>query len=265
MGTIRTEPLSERIEKLRQAVLERGLAPEPTYRCPKCRDVGATFHVDEQGYEIATFCECYYAGVSERAKESNGVGELFRHKTLANFEPRTTRCRHALKQASRFIERFKEDSLILCGQPGSGKTHLAVAVAQALEAQDVRMRFYEYPALVSKIQEMKRENRTHEVSVVKNMPLLVIDDFCKTGVTQWNGRRRLHSGHLDVVYELINTRYTRRLPTILTTELFPEDLLAIEEGIGSRLLTMAGDNVIEFDKADGNYRLFEYDQGAAIR
>lgn len=228
----------------------------PTYRCPKCQDHGAIIVKDEDGYETTTFCACYYAKRAASARERNGVAGLFRTKTLRNFRSNTEEQKLAKKQARKYLANFSTESLIVCGNVGSGKTHIAVAVAAELEAKEIRVTFLDYAEMIQKLEELKGFSQNDYLARIKNAKLLVIDDLLKTGYTEWNGAYKLKTFHKEIVYKIINHRYNNKKPMIVTTELNIEKMLLIDEAIGSRLMTMAGDNMIEFAGDNDNYRLF---------
>ena len=57
------------------------------------------------------------------------------------------------------------------------------------------------------------------------IPLLILDDLGREKTTDWTR---------DVLYDLINYRYSHRLPTIFTTN---EDLGGYDEAIASRVMS----------------------------
>lgn len=252
---IDTGNIVSKLQELKAWKVSQG-NPEPTYRCPKCQDHGAIIVIDEDGYETTTFCECYYAKRAARAKERNGIAGLFRTKTLRNFRSDTEEQKLAKKQARKYIANYSTESLIVCGHVGSGKTHIAVAVAAELEKKDIRVMFLDYAEIIQKLEELKGFNQNDYLTRIKNADFLVIDDLLKTGYTEWNGAYKLKTFHKEIVYKIVNYRYNNKKPMIVTTELNIEKMLLIDEAIGSRLMTMAGDNTIEFDGDNDNYRLF---------
>lgn len=252
---IDTDNIVSKLQELKAWRVSQG-DPEQTYRCPKCQDHGAIIVKDEDGYETTTFCECYHAKRSAIAKERNGIARLFKTKTLRNFRSNTEEQKLAKKQARKYLTNFSTESLIVCGHVGRGKTHIAVAVAAELEKKDIRVMFMDYAEMIQKLEELKGFSQNDYLSRIKNAKLLVIDDLLKTGYTEWNGAYKLKTLHKEIVYKIINYRYNNKKPMIVMTELNIEKMLLIDEAIGSRLITMAGDNTIEFAGDNDNYRLF---------
>ena len=57
------------------------------------------------------------------------------------------------------------------------------------------------------------------------------------------------------MYEIINYRYINELPIIVTCEYGIRDIIGWDDAIGTRLLEMSANYIIEFQGADLNYRI----------
>ena len=61
---------------------------------------------------------------------------------------------------------------------------------------------------------------------------------------------------MGLAFEIINYRYINHLPTIVSTEKTPQELVAIDEATGSRIIELAGGNVFSVARdPKRNYRL----------
>jgi DNA replication protein DnaC len=116
--------------------------------------------------------------------------------------------------------------LLLMGSYGCGKTHLAAAVANEVVSMGVQTLFLTVPDLLDWLrysfssEESSYESRFEEI---KNIRFLVLDDFGTQNTTPW-AREKL--------FQIINHRYTHKLPTIVTTNI---GLSEIDERVSSRL------------------------------
>ena len=107
---------------------------------------------------------------------------------------------------TRFVER-REDVLFL-GPPGSGKSHLAQAIAMSAIQQGHKVRYREAHVLIEELADATLDRRRKEVMTdLATVPLLVIDDL---------GMRKLPTTAAEDLLELIMRRY-ERASTLLTS------------------------------------------------
>ncbi len=116
--------------------------------------------------------------------------------------------------------------LLLQGGFGSGKTHLAAAIANSVVGMGVPTLFLTVPDLLDTLrfsydsEDTSFEQRFEEI---RNAPLLVLDDFGTQNATTWAQEK---------LFQIVNYRYINKLPLVVTTNL---ELDEIEARIRSRL------------------------------
>ena len=111
-----------------------------------------------------------------------------------------------------FIARH-EDALFL-GPPGSGKSHLAQAIGQAVIQQGYRVLYRETYRLLEELAEATLEGtRKHHMELLTSVPLLILDDM---------GMRKLPLTAAEELLEIIMRRY-ERASTVLTSNRPVED------------------------------------------
>ena len=107
----------------------------------------------------------------------------------------------------------REDALFL-GPGGTGKSHLAQAIAQAVIQQGYRVLYRETHVLLDELAEAVAEGTRKEyMESVATVPLLIIDDF---------GMRKLPHTAAEDLLEIIMRRY-ERFSTLLTSNRPVED------------------------------------------
>ena len=145
----------------------------------------------------------------------SGIGRRFQQRTFENFTcttPDQQRCYDSVKKyADTFTERLQDGKgLLMIGSIGTGKTHLAAAVANQVLAAGVPVIFKTSIDLLTDIR-ATYDTDTQESKVVDTygtVELLVLDDLGKEKVTAWAA---------SMIFSIINARYERMLPTIITT------------------------------------------------
>ncbi|AIR71447.1 hypothetical protein NM75_09110 [Dickeya fangzhongdai] len=145
-----------------------------------------------------------------------GVGRRFIRSTLQNFTRVNGQADSNLAVCCRFVDEWEQiyengSSLVMTGRPGTGKTHLAVAVMRALiERHDVDTYMTTAQRIIRAMRDSWRQgsDRTEYdvLSFYCEKDLLVIDEI---GMQHGTDSERL------LVSEVINTRYERMLPNIL--------------------------------------------------
>lgn len=211
------------------------------YQCKKCRDLGYIFQEDEKGYTVATPCECIEKRQIKEKLEGCGLTDSFKKKTFSTFKTDTEHQKQAKLRAMSYCKKFKEEkgSFLLTGNPGTGKTHLGIAIMMQLVNQNVGCRYAEYISLIMRLKQccMDPINYNKEIDQYKNCTVLFVDDLLK-GQTSEADRK--------YIYEIINYRYMTEKPIIVSTEKSLDELMNYDAAITSRIIEMCRENIIEF-------------------
>jgi DNA replication protein DnaC len=204
--------------------LASGLAPpeeftEASWRCARCRDTGwVEEEADEHGYTRARPCTCRTERAREAALQEAGIPPRFARCTLDNFKTAglSEDVRSALQASRGFVKRFPmKKGLLFMGSPGVGKTHLAAAILNQLhETFGLRVRFEDFSELLARIRrsyDPRAEALPHEQEIlapVYDAEVLLLDDLGASRLSEWAR---------DMLYLVVNTRYTQGRLTLATT------------------------------------------------
>jgi DNA replication protein DnaC len=141
----------------------------------------------------------------------------FRDRSLDSYAPVSPSQKAALAAANEVVAGHIK-GLVLIGPPGVGKTHLAAGVVALCR----------YPAkwinVADAISTMRLEmglplmERTATLALrdaAQHEGLVVLDDLGRENVTDWTG---------ELIYSLVNARYEKMLPTVVTSNRTGKDL-----------------------------------------
>lgn len=243
---------SKVLERIRA---RRSATGPPQYDCPKCKDTGFCLKWSEDGYETAVPCECYALRQAKDFMAQSGISQDLQTKSFDNFYPRDNwQLVNAKEKAMRYAKTFadmehdRHNSIMFCGQSGSGKTHLGTAICKVLMDGGVAVTYMAYRNAVTKIKQTVTDEEAYgrELERYTLARVLYIDDLLKG---------RLSGADLNIMYEIVNYRYMNNKPVIISTEMPYAALLDFDEAIGSRLIEMCKGNIVQLQGKELNYRI----------
>lgn len=203
---------------------EEATSPSPEPQCPDCHGVG--YYKESVPYGHPHFgvlfpCHCKLAEKEERAtNELHHMSNLeaFDDKTFETFDSTIPGVQLAYKRALEYA-RHPRGWLILFGNYGVGKTHLAAAIANTALRRHFRVLFSIVPDLLDHLRttfgpssEVAYDDR---FEMIRDVPLLILDDLGTENTTPW-AREKL--------FQIINHRYNYALSTVITSNRKPEDI-----------------------------------------
>lgn len=175
-----------------------------------------------------TACECDRKAEREEAARKQQIEDRdkiirFRQVSLidAKFEnvsfeslERTKFNEKNLRVCVRYAEKFPEmvernQGLLLWGNVGTGKSYAAAAIANYLLSKVVPVVMVSFVEIIKNI-ESKKMTQDQIISLVNSAQLVIFDDL---------GAERGSDFALEKVYSIIDSRYRKKLPMIVTTNL----------------------------------------------
>lgn len=211
---------------------------EPSYTCPECRDTGIV-----NGKTCTCVEEVARTLRREEINQASPLG-LCKFSTFdvnrypAAVEPelgRPTRDYMAqlLEFCRKYAEKFSSQSrnLLFMGTAGLGKTHLALAIADAVLDGGHDVLYTSSAALMTRLgrEQFDRDADEEWLTACKEADLLILDDL---------GTEFLSAVTISALYELINTRMLTHRPTIYTTNITDQQVFITRytEKVASRML-----------------------------
>lgn len=160
----------------------------------------------------------------------SGISARFLRRTFATFKV-TPENAKAAKTAKDYADHFREmlpgennpdpgrNGLFFVGVKGTGKTHLAAAIANQLMQQGIPVICMTMIDLLARIRQTFERGGLSEDAVLrayKGVKLLVIDDMGKEPASVWAA---------STIYNIVNGRYEAYMPTIVTTNYDDQQLV----------------------------------------
>ena len=221
--------------------------------CPKCRNKRVIYFV-EDGYVKSRQCQCYGKWLSMIRIKNSGLKDLYYNCTLETFHAVEEWQKGMLSIAQRFLKNPKGKWMFAGGQPGAGKTHICTAVVRELMESGYPARYMVWPEELVKIKANLRDEEAYSrtINPWKTVDVLYIDDFFKTKT-----EADLTPTDIKIAFEIINYRYNNRdLITVISSEKAANQIVGIDEALGSRILERAKDCTISIKNAlERNYRI----------
>ena|ERR1017187_9870618 len=199
--------------------------PEQAVLCNRCGGSGWVI-VERDGISGAERCDCVLVGRSQRIERAAGIPPSYQNASFDNFNlpadnpTARTGLGTVLLTVKNFVREFPNadrPGLLLIGDTGTGKTHLAVAALRALISRGFDGVFFDYQQLFEKIRsgydDTSGTSDKEAYRTALDAEVLMIDDL---------GAHRYKEWVEDTITSIITYRCNHRKPLIATTNL-PDD------------------------------------------
>ena len=212
----------------------------PGYDCDKCLNKGHIAIVQD-GLDVMVICSC--TGIRENMwrMEKSGVASLLNLYTFEHFKVNDEWQRLAKTKAEQFVKSFPHSEwLFMGGQVGAGKTHLCTAAVGQFLNMGKAARYMLWRDDSTRIKAIINNDEEYAAAVtpLKTAEVLYIDDFFKT-----ESGKSPTTADINLAFELLNYRYiNRNLVTIISSELLMDDLIDIDQAVGSRIYELSKAN-----------------------
>jgi DNA replication protein DnaC len=194
--------------------------------CPECNGTGWKI-VEREEVSGAERCGCVALERAERVISEADIPLLYESASFENFRlPREnpvgyrelTEVFWSVRGYAREFPNAKKPGLLLMGEPGTGKTHLAVAAFRTILGKGFEGLFCDYQNLLDRIRagydEASNSSDKEAYRIAMEKEVLLLDDLGAHRVTDWVE---------DTVTSIITHRCNNRKPLIATTNLIDAD------------------------------------------
>lgn len=185
-----------------------------------------TEEVQRQQDEVSTRRQ-----LKQKRLDMVGIPPRFRKRKLNDYKAETPDQKKALSMVAAYGKRLLAGEvcggLVLYGDVGTGKTHMACALAAAFENLDKVVLFTSVADMISKIRESYGNNDITELQAIRefrDLDLLVLDEV---------GVQKGDVSEINLLTRVIDARYGWEKPTILLSNF---DLKQLGELLGKRII-----------------------------
>lgn len=201
-------------------------------------------------------CRCTSIELSNINFRNSGFQIEDADLNLKNFDTWNPTARAMKTTVTNYLIRYpkikdtKQNSLIMCGQSGAGKSHIVKALAlKLLTNENQKLVYMPYIESMSKLKQIKMSGGDYvrALNKYKLSEVLFIDDLLKGKITE---------ADISILNEIFEYRVNNMLPVLITTEHFLNDLLMIDEALGGRIIFATKDFAVEISEdINKNFRL----------
>ena len=203
------------------------------YECGKCLDTG---FIDTK------MCSCMKKALVYEGFRSSGLGSLIEKQSFDNFSLKyykgadLDKMEYNFAAAKEFAEGFSEsttENLLLLGGTGLGKTHISTSIAKAVIENGYDVLYDSAQNIITAFEHDRfrrgyGDSTPDESEKYFSCDLLIIDDL---------GTEVSNSFSVACLYNIINTRINKGMPTVINTNMNQKIMLSrYDERISSRLL-----------------------------
>lgn len=201
--------------------------------CPVCHNRGYMVEVDENGNQACVECSCMARRRSLKRIERSGLRDALVSYTFDAFRTDEPWQAQMKQKAQAFLADNEGKWFAAMGSVGSGKSHICTAICGELLNAGLEVRYMLWRDEGARLKAVVNDSEAYSrlIEPLKTVKVLYIDDLFKT-----QAGKEVTQGDINLAFELLNYRYVnKRLVTILSSEKTIEDILNIDEAVGSRI------------------------------
>lgn len=230
---------------------------ELAFLCHKCKGKGLIAYRSNNDLAFKK-CSCYNRLNSFKKLKRLGLSHVVKDAGDIKDLPESEEWE---KKTKRIILEYLnnhnyEYSIYLGGQSGSGKTTKGTQIIKYLISETIeenKVLTFEYFSWDTRWRELVFDNDKYAlIKALQETDILFLDDFFR------HTNLKISDAEKEVAKQVLDWRYTNKMQTIITSELYLKEIIQLDEALGSRIKEMCDYNkyVINIARdSSRNYRL----------
>ena len=207
------------------------------YDCLKCLNRGGIYIVSNQELTFRE-CECKKIRSDIKRYKNSGISDSLKYYTFENYETTDVWQSKTKNNAIQYVLGNQGKWFYAGGQVGSGKTHICTAIVGKFLESGKSAKYMLWRDNVVPLKANVNDVEIYDklISPLKSVDVLYIDDLFKSSYDDKGNYKKPTTGDLNVAFEILNYRYVnKKLITIISCEYYIDELICIDEAIGSRI------------------------------
>lgn len=166
----------------------------------------------------------------------SGLADAVSKYSFANYKTDDAETKNIKQRAKQFLSHGR--CFLICGQSGSGKTHICTAICNELLKDGYGVKYFIWRKDAAELKSMiNTDEYQKSINKLRNIPVLYIDDFLKGTISD---------ADINLAYTIIDERYRNQNgKTIISTELPINVIVDKDEALGGRIIEMAKGYILQ--------------------
>lgn len=234
-------------EKLLTGIRDRNLIKDNARKgnlkgchCADCNDKGIIYLPDGKTGIKAAECPCMKIRSEMNGIVTSGLSEMIKSRTFDTFECGAPWQKQIKSAALAYAGEGGDSFFFIGGQSGSGKTHICMAVCAELMKAGRAVKYIRWNDTYQEILRLSdnkdRQLKEKKLAETDSAEILFIDDFLKSV--------KPSEAEKSLAFNIIEKRYVRSKPTIISSEKTLGEINEIREDIAGRIYEKTGDRFL---------------------
>lgn len=211
----------------------------PDYECDLCLNRGNIAFIGENGNITLKKCKCMEKRKMIKNAKKTGAYELMLKYKFSNYTVKDKWQKTLYDAAVKYSKSDIANWFFLGGQTGAGKTHICTAIIASMLQRDIVPMYIMWPQEIRQLTTAGFANYdsvNDRIDQLCKAEFLYIDDLFKS-----DDRKPPDNKEIGMAFEILNIRYFKNLPTIISSEYTNERISSLNHALAGRIRERCGE------------------------
>lgn len=214
----------------------------PYFHCEKCEDRRNIAYPDYESMQVRfKQCDCVNRFQICNQLDMIGLYEFSQRATFDNYKTNELWQEKSKKTAKEYVNNYQGKWFFIGGNVGSGKTHLCTAIIlKILEKQPlINIQYFKWDDSIKDL--VEDDPYGEKAKDLKECDVLYLDDFFRLMVGSVPRITEVRKAK-----EILDYRYMKKIPTIISSELTLDQIIELDQAVGSRIVEMSRNSKVVY-------------------